>query len=63
METIIHTYLSSEWMPIVAAVVTLANAITMFVDSKSTNPIWGVFNDALNFISGNVLANKNADSE
>jgi len=62
MDTIINTYLSNEWLPIIAAVVALANAITMFVDSKSKNPIWGVVNDTLNALSGNILKNKNADS-
>ena len=63
MDTILNTYLSSEWLPIIAALVVLANCITVFVSSKSKNPIWGVINDTLNAISFNGGKNKNADAE
>ena len=63
MDTLINTYLSNEWLPIIAAIVTLANAVTIFISSKSSNPIWQVVLDVLNAAAGNFAKNKNLDSQ
>ncbi len=46
---------------IVAQVVGLATAITMWMASSSDNQAWGYVLKVLKYLSGNILSNTNAD--
>lgn len=51
------------WYGLIAMVVTIATAITMFMSSKSDNPYISKLLGLLNFVAGNIAKNKNADAE
>jgi len=54
---------SSEWIAGITAVVTAATAITSLTPTKVDDKIIGGLLRILNFLAGNFLANKNADSQ
>lgn len=61
MEQIVTAYLGTEWLPVIAALVVLANGLMMVLSSKSENPIWQVCLDVLNWASLNLAKNKSKD--
>ncbi len=46
---------------IVAQIVGLATAITVWLKSSSDNPAWSIILKVLKYLSGNVLNNANVD--
>lgn len=50
-----------EWFGVISAVVTLATAVTLLLDTRSDNPIIDIALKVLNVLAGNVHKNKNAD--
>jgi hypothetical protein len=46
-----------------ALLVAIANIVTMLLPSVSTNPVYNAVMKVLNFLSLNILKNKNADDK
>ena len=66
IQTLIATLTSSDaaaWVAAVTAVVTAASAITALTPTKTDDKILNGILKVLNFLSLNVLKNKNADAE
>lgn len=65
MQTFMQFVSSSElgsWVIAITALVTAANGITMLTPTKSDDKVVGWVLRVLNFVSLNVLKNKNADA-
>ena len=62
----ISTLLSQEFLAkafaVYTVIVTIANMITMLLPSVTTNPVYNIVMKILNFLSLNILKNKNADA-
>jgi len=51
------------WVEAITAIVTAATALTALTPTKTDNKIVDTVLNVLNFLAGNILNNKNADSE
>lgn len=51
------------WLTAITGVVTAATAITALTPSKSDDEVLNTILKVLNFLAGNFLKNKNADSK
>ena len=60
---IVWGFIPETWYGVVAMVVTIATAVTMFLNTKSDNPIIDKVLAILNFAAGNIAKNKNADDK
>ena len=64
IQTVIDLYGAlPAWVEALTAIVTAATALTALTPTKTDNKIIDSALGVLNFLAGNVLKNKNADSE
>ena len=66
MEAILEILNSDDfeaWYHAITAVIASASAITMLTPTKRDDKIYDIIMKILNFLSLNVLKNKNADAE
>jgi len=61
METLFSSDILAKIAMYYAAIIAIANVITMLFPSVSNNAIYNGIMKVLNFISLNILKNKNAD--
>lgn len=64
IQTVIDLYGAlPEWVEAITAIVTAATLLTALTPTKTDNKIVDSIQVVLNVLAGNVLKNKNADSE